>query len=209
MAATQLSTTLTDCYEQRCLEKYYDDRKAIAISYLMTMGAKALSLYAIVDSSSNGFVINQGINAEAALAHTIVCEKFRFMLFNGIWVCKKARNGWLRSIHVTLKTNKGGDYFEWSSKSFFSGNKKAFLLKTLRRCSLVACEEAKSRTQPLVNGREDNSNSMINNDGSSSRLTTPYVSLLNDMRQLDLRFSTDELTVVFLDFINHWYLQRP
>jgi hypothetical protein len=203
MAAMQLPITLTDCYEQRALGKYYDERKAIAISYLMAMGAKALSLVAIGNGSSNGFVINQGINAEAALAHTIACDKFRLILINGLWVCKKARNGWLRSTLVSLKTNKGGDdYFEWPSKSFFSGNKKGFVLKTLRRCSLVACEDAKSRAQSSAYSREDG-----NSDGS--RLTTPYVSLLNDMRQLDLRFSNEELTVLFLDFINHCYLQRP
>ena len=199
--ASSLPPVITNYFEQLAFGKnYYHNKQALAVSYLMAIGAKCLILEEINDSTDSSSCI---LHEESNLWHKLLSDRLRLRIAtDGLWVQKKARNGRLRTLLITLKTNNKNDHFEWNSNGFFGP--KSFLLKTLRKCTSVVVEN-KSDESPQHRLLRTNSERKGKED-EGSMVSTTYVSLVNDVRRLDLRLENDEITVIFVDFINHTYL---
>ena len=202
-ASSSLPPVITDYFEQPAFGKhFYLNKQATAVSYLMAIGAKCLILEEISDSTDSSSMLHE----ESNLWHKLLTDKLRLkMTTDGLWVQKKARNGRLRSLLITLKTNNKNDHFEWNSNGFFGP--KSFLLKTLRSCTNVIVDK-KSDESPqhrLLRTNSEKNTSMRWKDSDGSLVSTTYVSLVNDVRRLDLRLENDEITVIFCRFINRTY----
>ena len=195
---------ITDYFEQPAFGKhFYLNKQALAVSYLMAIGAKCLILEEINDSTDSSCMLRE----ESNLWHKLLSDKLRVKLTtDGVWVQKKARNGRQRSLLITLKTSNKNDHFEWNSNGFFGP--KSFLLKTLRKCSSVVVDKntEESPQHRLLRSNSEKNTPMKWKEDEGSLVSSTYVSLVNDVRRLDLRFETDEITVIFCRFINHTYI---
>ena len=222
-------TNIGDVYEDQRLTHYYSSNRRQAAAFLMAMGAKALALWDISWQAPNGPALTQGLDAEARLAHTMVAHRFRMLLLvDGLWAQKRARNGRVRPVHLTLKTaaQKGFDYLEYpaSTGGLLFSKPKVFRLTTLRRCEIAEpCggDSSGSSSRLLLPPVPSSSASSSTPDMSSPPVAPSghrstggvapqlTISLINDDRRFTLQFETDEITSFFADFVTHIYLQRP
>ena len=208
-----MSYLISDYFESESISKHYRDRRALAASFLSTMGSKALALTKLTNSVSL-----KGLDYEAACAHEMIRNRFKIKLCGpiGLLVYKRARNGGLRALQIRLKScAKQGDYIEWQSKKLF-GRRKFFCLnnlKSIQSCSITGCNEVKdsSPREPLARCSITSMSFLsveettVDWPSKNDRLV-PFISFRNATRKLDLKFETLQDTLTCMDLIKHNYI---
>jgi len=212
-----VSSSLVDVYETEQLAFYYGSKRHQAAMFLMAMGAKALALWDI--SSQQVPNTTQHLDAEAALAHTMISHQFRVLLANGLSAQKRARNGRVRTVHLMLKASPAkGEYLEYpASGSLLFSKPKTFRLATLRRLERVDVGDGGARLlpPPAPSSSSSSSATSLPPPGapsvhrSTDTATPPAITLVNDERRLTLQFESDDATSTFVDFVSTCYLRLP
>ena len=208
---------ISDYYESESIGQYYRDRRSLAVSFLTTMGSKALALTKLTDSVSLS-----GLDYEATCAHEVIRNRFRSKLCGpvGVLVYKRARNGGLRALQIRLKTcSKVGDYIEWQSQKLF-GRRKIFFLNGLKSINSSEDGEGEKDNEKEESPKTPKTPSLRRSITSISfrsvdestnwpfkldRLV-PYVTFSNETRKLDIKFETLEDTLLCIDLIRHHYI---
>jgi hypothetical protein len=209
---------ISDYYESKAIRQHYHNRESLAVSFLMAMGSKALALTELSE-----VVSISGLDCEANCAHELIRDRFRSRLREvGLLVNKRARNGHLRIIQITLQCSKQGDHIEWQSKTIFGG-KKTFSLNNL--ISIHSSEKAninsseKSYSEKTATPKSEvptasiirkisNSLMRVESENSITRddSSIPFITLINNTRKLDLRFQTEKDSLIYIDLIRHYYI---
>lgn len=174
------------------IENHYGSARSRALSYLLTVGAKALVLASTKDQA----LVYRGLDEELAVRAAMILEEQARQLRRhlagkeGVMVYKRARNGEIRKISIKFRCVNGVDCIQWRSKSF-PYLKKSFAFDALMEVNYM------SNDDKLVG---------VSRRGSARGLEDlPYVRIKSEGRDLDLVFATVAETDSFMFLlINEW-----
>jgi len=173
------------------IENHYGSPRSQALSYLLTVGAKALVLASTKDQA----LVYRGLDEELAVRAAMILEEQARQLRRhlagkeGVLVYKRARNGEIRKIAIKFRCLNGVDCIQWRSKSF-PYLKKSFVFDSLMEVNYM------SNDDKLDGAR---------GGGARGLQDLPYVRIKSDGRDLDLVFTTVAETDSFMFLlINVW-----
>lgn len=155
------------------IHHHYASARSRALSYLMTVGAKALVLATTKDQA----LVYRGLDEELAARRDMILEEqarhLRRKLSGkpGVEVYKRARNGEIRKIDIKIRNLNGADCIQWRSKSF-PYRKRSFVLDSSMEAHYIS-NDAKLGSSA---------------SGRPSVQDMPYVRIKSDGRDLDLAF---------------------
>ena len=164
---------------------HYEDQRAIARSYLVTMGSKALIAMELNEGSHNEMLerlsieANMKIQLQADEAIRIMLEKLHSL--EGIQIIKRDRRNKKRVLIIRLIRNKHGDTFIWKSKH-------GWWMKRFRLSNIIEIEEhvADSLRRSDRNGRIRNEVTASNHHTHNNK----YIRITNNHRRIELKFHT-------------------
>lgn len=174
------------------IENHYGSPRSRALSYLLTVGAKALVLASTKDQA----LVYRGLDEELAVRAAMILEEQARQLRRhlagkeGVLVYKRARNGEIRKIAIKIRCLNGVDCIQWRSKSF-PYLKKSFAFDSVMEVNYMS--------------NDDKLDGGSRGSGATGLQDLPYVRIKSAGRDLDLVFTTVTETDSFLFLlINVW-----
>jgi len=159
------------------VRSHFQSARSQALSYLLTVGAKAIVL---ASTTTDRTVIFRGLDQELAVKEGMMREeevrKLRRRLADkqGVPISKRARNGVVRKLNVRIRHYNGVSCLQWRASSF-PYRKKYFPLDTVIDVT-------------ILNPHHDDK---ISFDGKAAhRLPYCCVRIRNGDRELDVGFET-------------------